>query len=207
MKVAVVVFEGFDELDAIGPYEVLRNAALARPELEVAIVSREPAGEVTGSHGLTVKPHAVLDGTYDLVIVPGGGWNDRAPRGAHAEAERGDLPADLRRLHERGTAMAAVCTGGMLLAAAEITRDRPAVTHHRAIEELRETGAQVVLERVVDDGDLVTAGGVTSGLDLALWLVEREFGRELADLIAREMEYERTGAVWRPGSPTQTGAE
>jgi transcriptional regulator GlxA family with amidase domain len=213
MKVAVVVFEGFDELDAIGPYEVLRNAALARPELEVAIVTREPAEEVTGSHGMTLKPHGVLDDGYDLVIVPGGGWNDRAPRGARAEAERGDLPAELRRLHERGTAMAAVCTGGMLLASAEITRGRPAVTHHAAIEELRESGAEVVLERVVDDGDLVTAGGVTSGLDLAFWLVEREFGRSLADLIAREMEYERTGGVWPPGAraelsaKAQTGAE
>jgi transcriptional regulator GlxA family with amidase domain len=205
MKVAVLVYEGFDELDAIGPYEVLRNAALARPELEVSLVTPQPAEEVTASHGVTVKPHGVLDDSYELVIVPGGGWNDRAPRGARAEAERGDLPAELRRLHRGGTAMASVCTGGMLLAAAGITKGRPAVTQHEALDELRESGADVVPERVVDDGDLITAGGVTAGIDMALWLVEREFGR--ADLIARGMEHERTGGVWRRSERAQTGAE
>jgi transcriptional regulator GlxA family with amidase domain len=207
MKVAVLVYEGFDELDAMGPYEVLRNAALARPELEVSLVTPEPAEEVTGSHGATLKPHGVLGDGYDVVIVPGGGWNDRAPRGARAEAERGEVPAELRRLHREGTAMASVCTGGMLLAAAGITRGRPAVTHHAALEELRESGADVVPERVVDDGDLITAGGVTAGLDLALWLVEREFGSDLADLVARGMEHERAGGVWRRSERAQTGAE
>ena len=79
--------------------------------------------------------------------------------------------------------------------AAGLTNARPATTHHRAVEELQASGAEVVDARVVDDGDLVTAGGVTSGLDLALWLVERHFGVDTAHSVQSELEYERRGAV------------
>jgi transcriptional regulator GlxA family with amidase domain len=192
MRVGIVLFDGFDELDAIGPYEVLRNAGV-----EVVLVTLEPIERVTASHGLVVEPQGVLDDSYDLVVVPGGGYGDRAEAGAWAEIRRGRLPDALRRLHGRGTAMASVCTGGMLLSAAGITRGRPAVTHQDAIADLRDQGAEVVQERVVDDGDLITAGGVTSGIDLALWLVERELGREAADAVAAEMEHKRRGAVYR----------
>jgi len=92
--------------------------------------------------------------------------------------------------------MASVCTGTMLLAHAGIVGTRRATTHHNAWDDLVATGATLVKERVVDDGDLVSAGGVTSGLDLALWLVERFASREQADQVARAMEYER----WRPAA-------
>jgi len=93
--------------------------------------------------------------------------------------------------------VATVCTGAMLATAAGLTRGRPAITHRSAVEELRAAGAQVVEARVVDDGDLVTAGGVTSGIDLALWLVERHFGAKLAEAVAAEIEHPRHGEVWR----------
>ena len=203
MRIAVVLFDGFDELDAIGPYEVLRNAALGGADAKTELVTREPVDRVTGSHGVTVEPQGVLGGSYDLVVVPGGGWIDRAESGAYAEAQAGDLPAALADLHEDGAVVAAVCTGGMLVSTAGITRGRPAVTHHSALEELASEGAKVVQARVVDDGDLVTSGGVTSGIDMALRLVEREWGKALADGVAREMEHERRGPVWI----AQTGAE
>jgi transcriptional regulator GlxA family with amidase domain len=193
--VEVVVFDGFDELDAIGPHEVLVNASQLGADLRVRLVTLEPAEEVVGSHGLRVRPDGVLEGATDLVVVPGGGWNDRAERGAWAEAQRGALPEAIARLQAGGSTVAAICTGGMLLSAAGLLRGRPATTHHGAVEELREAGAEVVEARVVDDGDIVTAGGVTSGIDLGLWLVEREFGKELADKVATEMEYERRGDV------------
>ena len=79
----------------------------------------------------------------------------------------------------------------MLLAAAGITHGRSATTHHVAIDDLRASGAVIVNARVVDDGDIITAGGVTSGLDLALLIVERQAGREIADRVASEIEYER----------------
>jgi transcriptional regulator GlxA family with amidase domain len=208
MRVAIVLFEGFEELDAFGPYAVLAYARSAGADVELELVTREPAERVVAAHGLVVEPGEQLGEGFNLVIVPGGGWNSRGEVGAWAEAQRGELPAELARLHEAGAAMASVCTGAMLLSAAGITRGRPAVTHAAALEELAAAGAEVVHERVVDDGDLVTSGGVTAGIDLALWLVEREFGGELADRIAAGMEYKRAGRVWRgrAASP-QTGAE
>jgi transcriptional regulator GlxA family with amidase domain len=199
MRVAVVVFEGFDELDAIGPLEVLRNAAaMGATGLSVELVTLDGAAEVTGSHGLRVRTDGRLDpdGT-DLLVIPGGGWNDRGAHGAWAEAERGDLPAAIAAAARGGAVVATVCTGAMLAATAGLTRGRPAITHHDAVEDLRAAGARVVEARVVDDGDLVTAGGVTSGIDLALWLVERHFGAELADAVAAEIEHPRHGEVWR----------
>lgn len=195
MRIAILLYDGFDELDAVGPYEVLRNAARGGADLTVELVTREPAERVTASHGLAIEPQGVLDSSYDLVIVPGGGWGERAEAGAWGEAQRGDLPASIRRAREDGAAVASVCTGTMLLAAAGLTHGRRATTHQSALEDLRSGGAEVVEERVVDDGDLITAGGVTAGIDMALWLVERHHGRPLADTIAREMEHERRDAV------------
>ncbi len=197
MRADIVIFDGFDELDAIAPYEVFRHAAKLGADIEVVLVTLDDQDEVVASGGLRVRPHAALGDAPDLVLLPGGGWNDRAAQGARAETERGELPRLIRRLHEGGTTVATVCTGAMIAAAAGLTRGRPATTHHTALSDLRDSGADVINARVVDDGDLVTAGGVTSGIDLALWLVERECGAEIANAVAHEMEYERSAAIWR----------
>lgn len=199
MRVDIILFAGFDELDAIGPFEVLQNAVLVGVDFKVRLVSPSGAGEVVGAHGLRVYAEAGLNEAPrpELIVVPGGGWNDRRAEGARAEAERGEIPAYLAELHRAGTTIAAVCTGAMLLAVAGLLRGRPAITHHSAIEDLRRAGAEIVQERVVDDGQVITAGGVTSGLDLALWLVERFASKGVADEVARRMEHERVGRVWR----------
>lgn len=197
-SVVIVLYEGFDELDAIGPYEVFTNAAEAGVDFEVALYTLESTERVTASHGLTVEPDGTLDSIDDpdLLVVPGGGWNDRAERGAWAEAQ-GNLPDELARRHRNGAVLASVCTGGMILATAGLLDGRPATTHRSALDDLRDTGADVTDARVVDDGDVLTAGGVTSGLDLALWLVERNSGAETADAVAHGMEYDRRGEVYR----------
>ena len=198
MRIEIVVFDGFDELDAIGPFEVLRNAAEVVEDLDVRLVGLDGPGDVVASHGLKLVVDHPLSDDADLVIVPGGGWNDAAPRGARFEAERGTLPRRLAELHAHGARVGSVCTGGMLLAAAGLTDGRPATTHHGALDDLRASGADVKDDvRVVDDGDLITSGGVTSGLDMALHLVEREWGERLADGIAKEMEINRDRRVWR----------
>lgn len=199
MRIAILIFDGFDELDAIGPYEVFRHAARRGVDIEATLVTLDGAEEVIAAGELRVHPHGKLPSGVDVVLVPGGGWNDRSARGAWAEAERGAIPRLLGELHNRGATVATVCTGGMLAMAAGLTDGRPATTHHSALEELRAGGAQIIDARVVDDGDLVTAGGVTSGIDLALWLLEREFNASVADAVAEEIEYERRGIVWRRG--------
>nr|WP_137683762.1 DJ-1/PfpI family protein [Haloarcula mannanilytica] len=195
--VAIACFDGFDELDAIGPYEVFENAARFGASWDVTLHSVRESEMVTASHGLRVEPDGSLaDVTPDLLVVAGGGWNDRSEAGVWTETERGDLPDAVAAAHKRGATVAGVCTGGMVLSRAGLLDGRPAVTHGGAIDDLRATDATVVDARVVDDGDVLTCGGVTSGLDLAVHLVEREWGTDVAAAVCEEMEYEPRGDVF-----------
>jgi transcriptional regulator GlxA family with amidase domain len=197
MQIDILVFDGFDDLDALGPNELLRHAARAGAPFEVSLVTLDGAERVLTGVGTTLIPDRALAQRPDLVLVPGGGLLDSSPTGVLAEIEGGAIPAALARLHADGVAMASVCTGALLLAAAGVLDGRPATTNRLALDRLRETGAEVIDERVVDDGDVLTSQGVTAGMDLALWLVEREQGTEFADALAQGVEYERTGRVWR----------
>jgi transcriptional regulator GlxA family with amidase domain len=198
MNVQIVLFNGFDELDAIAPHEIWNMARELKPDLDVQLVTLDGAKDVPASNGLRVQAQGQL-GTKkpDIVVVPGGGWMGRSPAGAWAERQRGALPTKLAQLHREGAVMASVCTGAMLLAAAGLLKNRPATTNHGALEELAASGAQVIRARVVDDGDVITAGGITCGLDLTLWLVERFISAESAHALEGSLEYERRGTVWR----------
>ncbi|TWD80156.1 DJ-1/PfpI family protein [Kribbella amoyensis] len=193
MRIEIVVFDGVDELDVLGPFEVWSLAA-GRSELEVALVGLDGPVEVTGHHGLQFKAPAGL-GEPSAVFVPGGGWLNRAERGSWAEARRGVLPARLAELAPRLDWIGAVCTGSMLLAEAGLVKGRAATTNRNAWAEFEEFGPRLKQNRVVDDGTLVTAGGITSGIDLALHIVERELSAELADGVAASMEYTRNRDV------------
>lgn len=198
MNIQIVIFDGFEELDALGPYEVWHLAAKLKPEAEVELVTLESNAEITAANGLSVRSQGKLaEKRPDLVIVPGGGWLSRAPKGAWAEALHGALPVTLMQLHRDGVVVASVCTGAMLLSAAGLLKNRPATTNRGAVEELRAAGTQVIPARVVDDGDIVTGGGIACGLDVALWLVERFLGAETAHSVEGELEYERHGTVWK----------
>jgi len=193
MQTEILIYDGFDELDAIGPFEVLSPLA---PRL----VTLEPAATVTASHGLEVTPHGTLSEAPGLLVVPGGGWvarNEQA--GTYAEYLRGAIPAAIADRHGRGTIVASVCTGALLLARAGILEGRPAVTHHAALDDLRDHGVDVRPgERWIDAGDVLTAGGVTSGLDLALHLLERFRDAVVAGAAARLLEHQRIdrAPVW-----------
>lgn len=192
MLVDIVVYDGLDEMDAVGPMEVLRSAGRAGADVTVRLTTRTEQEVVTGAYGLRFVPDAVFTpGEADLIIVTGGGWAARAERGAWGEVQRGDWLPLLAQAAAATDVIAAVCTGTMLLAHAGVIGKRRAATHHTAWEDLQATGATLVTDRVVDDGNLVTSGGVTSGIDLALWLVEREFGHALAERVATRMEYPR----------------
>lgn len=221
VRFRILLYPGFDELDAIGPFEVLSMAARritaaapppeAAPAWRVELETVQGALEVTASNGLTVRVAPATDCEAscpgpgprpgEVLIVPGGGWVDRSRLGAWSEYERGDAPGSVVRLireaHERGAVLASVCTGAMLLARAGLLRGRRCITHHAAIEDLKTHGALIERERVVDDGEIITAGGVTSGIDLALHLVERFAGAPLAETIAQTLEHDRRRAAFR----------
>lgn len=199
LKVQIIIFDGFDELDAIAPFEVFQSATAIGADVRAELVTLDDSAEIIAAHGMRIQADAPLniDQKLDILIVPGGGWGNRAAQGAWAEAQRGEIPKVISRLHQNGATIASVCTGAMLVAAAGLLKGRPAITHHTAIEELSAVGAEIVKTRVVDDGDIVTAGGVTSGLELALWLLERYLSPQIAHQVEIQLEYERRGTVWR----------
>ncbi len=209
MRVEILLYPGFDELDAIGPFEILQQARKRGAQFSNRLVTLTPSGEVRAANGLWVRSEGPLaeNGRPDLLIVPGGGWGTRAAQGAWAEAHRPETPAAIRAQHTDGACLAAVCTGAMLLGAAGLLYGRNATTHHVALEELRAQGAKVVEARVVDDGEIITCGGVTSGLDLALWLVERFASVEIARQVEATLEYERRGPVWRKPARAAAGSD
>ena len=183
MKIDIVAFDGMDELDAVAPLEVLRRA-----DFDVQLVS-DDGSRVTCAYGLTILTDGKPRDDADVVVFPGGGWVSRAAKGVRAEVDSGRWRSLIEATTRRGAILASVCTGAMILASAGALHGRRAATHQGAWSDLEATGAIVVKERVVDDGDVVTAGGVTSGIDLGLHLVERFKGTEAAATIARELEY------------------
>jgi OsmC subfamily peroxiredoxin len=197
IRIDVLLFDGFDELDAIGPYEVLRNAFD-----DVTLTSLGGPERITAAHGAVFQTERQPGEQIDWLIVPGGGWTRRPAKGAWAEAQRGDLPALIRSRHQSGAAIASVCSGALLLAAAGLLDGQSATTHADDIADLRRTGAQIIDgARVVDNGNIITSAGVTSGLDLALWLVERLAGPAVAAAVSKETEYERRFHVWTTERP------
>jgi transcriptional regulator GlxA family with amidase domain len=196
MNAEILLFDGFDELDAFGPWEILAGAAQVSDEFEARFVTLEGAREVRADHGAVVRAHGALTERPDLLVIPGGGWFDRTPEGAWAQAERGSIPQAIAQRHAAGTVIASVCTGALLVAHSGILEGRAATTNPGAYDDLREFGAEVIEARVVDDGDIITAGGPACGLDLALHIVERGHGAKAAALAAREIHYDRpAGAV------------
>jgi transcriptional regulator GlxA family with amidase domain len=161
-------------------------------------VTHPAADRIVTARGAIVVPHGQLSERAELLVIPGGGWTKRAPKGAWAEVQRGVLPPLIAQRHADGARIASVCTGAFLVAAAGLLQGRPAITHWKDVDELEAKGVRVIRDaRVVDDGDIVTAGGVTSGIDLALWIVEQEKGREAAAEIAAELEHRRDERISR----------
>jgi transcriptional regulator GlxA family with amidase domain len=198
MRVHVVMFDGVEELDFSAPYEVFSASGyFADREVETRYVTLDGPRTVKAAYGTRLRvDHGWAPEQADLLVVPGGGYARREDPGVWAEIRRGSLPRALAAATRPDLTVSALCTGVMLLSAAGLTSGRPCTTHHRARADLERQGGVLKSARVVDDGDLVTAGGVTSGLDLALWLVRRELGADAAVGLEEMLEYEARGTVW-----------
>ena len=208
MHAQLVLFDGFDPLDVIAPFEVLAAGGDAvGGDLTVELVSAEgPRPVVGGTLGLTLQATGTLDPTRPgFVIVPGASGPTEGDPDDGVET----IPVLLARFAGGGAAdllreamknpevvVATVCGGSLALAMAGLIEGRNAVTHHMGMDVLEATGVTPVHARVVDDGDLVTAGGVTSGLDLALYLLQRTYGPHVALRVETLFAYERRGTVW-----------
>jgi transcriptional regulator GlxA family with amidase domain len=196
MRIEIVVFEGFDALDVVAPWEVFARAATIEAGVDVAVVRVGGPLLVSAANGLQLHVADEL-GAPDALFVPGGSWVDGTDTGVPREIRRGTLSRRIADLSASTRWVASVCTGALLLGQAGILRNRNATTNPAALEELSHYGAVVHQNRVVDDGNVVTGGAVTAGIDLALWLVQRELGEAVADTVARTIAYPMPTDVWR----------
>jgi putative intracellular protease/amidase len=190
MKIAIVLYDRFTALDAIGPYEVLSRL----PGAEVTFVARE-AGPVRTDNGmLTVLAERGLEELRrpDILLVPGG-------PGEVAERAGGPVLEWLQEADATSTWTTSVCTGSLILAAAGLLEGIRATSHWMAMDELARLGALPVSERVVFAGKLVTAAGVSAGIDMALTLAAQIAGEEVAQAIQLGIEYD-------PQPPFQAGS-
>ncbi|WP_033337655.1 DJ-1/PfpI family protein [Catenuloplanes japonicus] len=202
LRVRIVMFDGVEEQDFIGPYEVFSLAGrLSGGAIEVAYTVLDGPRAVTAAFGTRVAvDHGWRPDEADLLVVPGGGFGRPNDPGIWAEINNGALPAALAAARRPGLVITSLCTGAIILGAAGLVAGRPCTTHTGAKAELAARGGLVKNARVVDDGDLVTAAGVTSGLDLALHLVHREAGADVAIRAEEVLEYQARGTVWTSGT-------
>jgi len=197
MEIALLIYDGLAPLDAIGPYEVMRNV----PGWDVRTVAKRK-GEVRderGSLGL-VADHSLEELTApDLVLVPGGGGN-------RPLMEDEELLEWLREVDRATKWTTSVCTGSLLLGAAGLLQGKRATTNWVVLDALRGFGAEPVGGRFVEDGKVITAAGVTAGIDMALHLVAREVGPEVAQAVQLGIEYD-PDPPFDSGSPEKAPAE
>ena len=181
MQVAILIFEKLTALDAIGPYEVLRSV----PGWEVKFVGPEKGPVRTDSGALGLSADFGLDevSEADIVLVPGG-------EGNRPLMEDEAVLSWLRRIDERTKWTTSVCTGSLVLGAAGLLEGKRATSHWAFLEQLSALGADPVGGRFVQDGKIVTAAGVSAGIDMALHLVGQEVGPEVAQAVQLGIEYD-----------------
>jgi transcriptional regulator GlxA family with amidase domain len=197
MQIAILLFDRLTALDAVGPYEVLRGL----PEADVRFVATAPGPQRTDHGALALVADYALDDVRapDVIVVPGGPGE---------VAVRGDERALdwLRAAHVGSQWTTSVCTGSLVLAAAGLLDGKRATSHWTALDELERFGAVAVTERVVFDGKIVTAAGVSSGIDMALTLAARLAGEDVAQAIQLAIEYDPQ-PLFDAGSHLKASAE
>jgi transcriptional regulator GlxA family with amidase domain len=188
--VAILSFAGLTVLDAVGPYEVLRSV----PGWEVRFVAAEPGEQRADSGSLALVADHSLEEVRepDIVLVPGGEGNRTL-----FDDER--VIGWLRDVDRHSSWTTSVCTGSLVLGAAGLLDGKRATSHWLYVDRLAEFGAEPVRERVVVDGKTMTAAGVSAGIDMALRLVSREAGDELAQAVQLAIEYD-------PQPPFESGS-
>jgi len=197
MDIAIVLYEKFTALDAVGPYEVLSRV----PGAQLRFLAVEPGPVKTDNGVLTVLAEHGLDEMPrpEVIVVPGGPGEVAARAG-------GRLLEWLRRAHETSIWTTSVCTGSLILAAAGLLEGKRATSHWLALERLGEMGAHATAERVVYDGKIVTAAGVSAGIDMGLALAASLAGETVAQAIQLGIEYDPQ-PPFDSGSPQKAPAE
>ena len=188
-QIGILLFDGVEELDAAGPWEVLSYWTRNYPDDGFAVTTLSAmGGPIACAKGLVVQSHHSYGDApaFDVLIYPGG-------QGTRPHLDDATQLEWLRRQREAVPLLASVCTGSLVFAAAGLLANRPATTHWAALTTLAELDPTIELrpdDRYVDDGDIVTSAGVSAGIDMALHLVRRLAGSERAKEIRRGIQYD-----------------
>jgi transcriptional regulator GlxA family with amidase domain len=188
ITIGIALFDGAEELDWAGPWEVFGMWASLHPEEAQVISLAESAGEIRCAKGVRViADHSHDDAPdVDVVVVPGG-------EGTKQLLDDAGFHDRLRTWSDEGVLVTSVCTGSLVLAAAGLLDGRPATTHWGAIDKLGRLGAGVEVrpdDRFVDAGTVITAAGVSAGIDMALFVVSKLVSPSRAAEVRRAIQYD-----------------
>jgi putative intracellular protease/amidase len=197
MEIAILLFDRLTVLDAIGPYEVLRRI----PQSTVKFVAKERGPKLDDIGCCELVANHTIDQVRspDIIVVPGG-------PGQSALMDDEPVLSWVRKAHETTRWTTSVCTGSLILGAAGLLKGLRATGHWLAFDVLSSLGAEPVPERVVIEGKIITAAGVSAGIDMALTLVARECGDKVAQVIQLSIEYDPQ-PPFDSGSPAKAPVE
>lgn len=184
ITVGIILFPQVEELDFVGPYEVLSFVNKVRPGSTRVLLVAETLDPVSAFNGLRIIPDTTLAAcpSLDILVAPGG-------QGRRAAMKNPAIRDFIRDRRQKARYVTSVCTGAFLLAEAGLLTGKKATTYHTAFAELEAYAVQVIPAKVVRDGDVVTAAGVSSGIELGLYLLRELFGADIARDVARRIEY------------------
>lgn len=184
LQIGVLIFPDVEELDFVGPFEVLSYINKLSPGSTRVLLVAEEAGPVKAFNGLRVLPDCTVKNCppLDILVVPGG-------KGRLTAMKNTVLLRFIQERQKTARFITSVCTGAFLLAEAGLLEKKKATTYHTALAELKEYGVEVVTDKVVRDGGVISAGGVSSGLELGFYLLRELFGAALSQEVADKIEY------------------
>ncbi|WP_346354125.1 DJ-1/PfpI family protein [Azotosporobacter soli] len=182
--IGILLFPHVEELDFVAPFEVLSYINKIQPASTNVLLIAQNQEPLTAANGMRLLPHTTLSDcpALDVLVVPGGKGR------LHAMRDK-NLLAFVQAQAKNASYIASVCTGAFFLAEAGLLRGKKATTYHTAFAELETYGIEVLPLKVVADGQIISAGGVSSGLELGFYLLREMFDVRLAQEVADKIEY------------------
>lgn len=184
MNIGILIFSDVEEMDFVGPFEVLSYINKIRPSSTRVQLVAETSAAVRAYNGMRILPDATLEDcpALDILVVPGGKGRIKAMKNIN-------LIQFIQKQTSHARYITSVCTGAFLLAEAGLLTGKKATTYHECFDELSRYNVEVVADKVVSAGNIITAGGVSSGIELGFYLLRELYGAEIAQTVADKIEY------------------
>jgi cyclohexyl-isocyanide hydratase len=185
LTIGILIFHQVEELDFVGPFEVLSYVNKIQPDSTKVLLVAETIDPIRAFNGMRILPDVTLATcpSLDIIIIPGG-------KGRMAAMKNSAIKEFIQKQLKTAKYAASVCTGAFILAEAGLLAGKKATTYHTAFDELASYSVQVISAKVVQDGNIITAGGVSSGLELGFYLLKNLFGSNIAQEAADKIEYQ-----------------